>query len=516
VITKRLGWLYNVPLGLRLTGLIWLTLAVIWTGLVAWVYVQQKALAVDQAQEFSYSVKQMTVSGLTTLMLTGGMGQREEFLGQIQQQESVRDLRIIRGDKVSQRFGKGRESERVRRDVERRVLESGQPSIRVAEGGEALRAVLPVKAGKDYLGKNCLSCHANASQGEVLGAVSMALPLEESFSMAWGLVRNVYVTAILLSLPLLGFVYLFLSRFVIGPLRAMTAHLQALGEGEGDLTGRLAVWGRDEIGQVGKAFNGLMATLQVQMCSSREQANQLAAASEELNASAEELKGNSQRQNERVGSAGEAVGQVNQVVQEVASNIGEVSEAATRVSDEIQQGSESADRANDQMQELLQATDEVNRITESIQGIAKKTDLLALNAAIEAANAGEAGQGFAVVADEVRKLADQTSRATEEIGGFLGRFWDQVDQNAATMDSLSKTMETIKGQAESTDQMATQIAAAAEELSVTMGETTSYLGDIRDAAGSVTETAEQIRGASGEVDRLASELAQQVSRFRLE
>ena len=503
-------------LGARLTLIIWIILVLVWTGMVGWVYTEQRSLAADQARGFADSIHEMSLAGLTTLMITGQMGNRDQFLDQIQELGSVRNLRIIRGPNVAEKYGAGSDTESAESTLERQVLQTGEAVERKRPEKESLLVIKPVIAQKDYLGKNCLLCHNNVEEGAVLGAVRMSLPLEDAYSTAGWFTGKLFLVAVLLSLPLLAVVFIFIRRQVTLPLDRMTGNLQGIASGAGDLTQRIDVRVHDEIGRVGDAFNGLMDKLQGQMRQTREQSQHLATASEELTSSAGGLHEGAQDQLQRVDSTSESLGEVNQVVQDVASNINEVSNAAGQVNEQAQTGSQSVKKAGQQMAQLKESTESVTQITDTIQSITKKTDLLALNAAIEAANAGEAGQGFAVVADEVRKLAEQTSKATEQITSVLHEFRGQVDENAGTLDEVTHSMDSIREQAESTDQKANQIAAAAEELAATMSETTDNLSSIQDQAHSVNDSVDQIRQAADQVDQLARSLADIAGQFKLE
>ena len=321
------------------------------------------------------------------------------------------------------------------------------------------------------------------------------------------------VGAIVLVLALLS---VLTSRIIVQPIRRMQEGLEAIASGSGDLTRRLTLDGRDEVAEAADAFNHLMEKLQGQMQDNRAHSQQLASASEELTTSAGGLQESAQNQSQRVDEVSQSIQEVNGVVQDVANNISEVSQAAGQVNQQAQRGNEATQKASEQMASLRSTTDDVNQISETIQSIAKKTDLLALNAAIEAANAGEAGQGFAVVADEVRKLAEQTSTATSQIGDILKQFHARVDENTTTMNEVTDAMEGIRQQAESTDEKANQIASAAEELAATMSETTDNLGEIREAADSVTSSVEEIHQAASQVDHMARELAEISQQFRLE
>ncbi|MAY68094.1 MAG: hypothetical protein CMM77_13335, partial [Rhodospirillaceae bacterium] len=116
--------------------------------------------------------------------------------------------------------------------------------------------------------------------------------------------------------------------------------------------------------------------------------------------------------------------------EELSSSINEISSQVGRSSQIARQATEEADRTNTQIQGLAQAAEKIGEVVSLITDIAEQTNLLALNATIEAARAGDAGKGFAVVASEVKNLANQTAKATEEIGKQIG------DIQSATQNSV--------------------------------------------------------------------------------
>ncbi|MAY68743.1 MAG: hypothetical protein CMM77_16655, partial [Rhodospirillaceae bacterium] len=116
--------------------------------------------------------------------------------------------------------------------------------------------------------------------------------------------------------------------------------------------------------------------------------------------------------------------------EELSSSINEISSQVGRSSQIARQATEEADRTNTQIQGLAEAAEKIGEVVSLITDIAEQTNLLALNATIEAARAGDAGKGFAVVASEVKNLANQTAKATEEIGKQIG------DIQSATQNSV--------------------------------------------------------------------------------
>jgi hypothetical protein len=93
------------PIWLRLTSAIWCCLVIAWSGLIAWETTVSRDIAVSQAKDLASSMNEMTLAGLTGMMMTGTVGQRDVFLDQIKELSAVRELRVIRGDAVSKQFG---------------------------------------------------------------------------------------------------------------------------------------------------------------------------------------------------------------------------------------------------------------------------------------------------------------------------------------------------------------------------------------------------------------------------
>src|SRR5205807_2315310 len=150
-------------------------------------------------------------------------------------------------------------------------------------------------------------------------------------------------------------------------------------------------------------------------------------------------------------------------VQSVASATEEMASSVNEISRQVQGSAriagdavEQAQKTNDRVAELAKAAARIGDVVELINTIAGQTNLLALNATIEAARAGDAGRGFAVVASEVKALAQQTAKATGEIGQQV------TGIQAATQDSVDAIKE-IGGTIEKLSEISSAIAAAVEE-----------------------------------------------------
>lgn len=535
--------LYDLPIWLRLITATWIILIIAWSSTILWSIHAQQQNAQHQANAFAESVHEMAMAGLTTMMITGTMGQRDEFLSQVRELSSVNDLRVLRAPAVSQVFGDKHEEERPRDHIERAVLESGEAYFSIADDGSYLRAVFPVFNQRDYLGKNCMLCHATAAENAVLGATTMRIDLSDANQRVMDFGIRLFILAILVSIPTLLFMYLFIRYFVTRPLHTMAQGLRDIAEGDADLTRRLKVNGKDEIGQASKAFNLMMeklAELIQSILSSTEsftvavnrlaevttrtregvdrqlaEIEQLNHASNDLSNSAQDVAGHAQHAAQGTDTASQAANEGDRVVRHTVSGI-----------EQLARGLEHAGEA---IARLESDSQQIGSILDVIRNIAEQTNLLALNAAIEAARAGEAGRGFAVVADEVRTLASRSQGATEEIQQMIenlqtasrgavsamGQSREQAGELVSQAGEAGKALGHIKQTVEQIDQIAARIAEAAAQQNTVAGSIRQNMDNLRDEAEHNAEGSKASTEAGGDLARLANELQQMVSRFKV-
>ncbi|MDO6541881.1 methyl-accepting chemotaxis protein [Photobacterium sanguinicancri] len=337
------------------------------------------------------------------------------------------------------------------------------------------------------------------------------------------------VIAVLLSI----FITWTVTNAVLAPLRRLTVTMNDIASGEGDLTQRVAVESKDEIGELASAFNQFTSKIQhtirdvtsiVQ--SVREESHNihkeseaiLVAVTEQQNESAQvatavhEMSATSDSVSSHANEAAEATRVANNESEAAKETLGFTVSSIHQLANEIE--SSSAVVSN-----LERDVGNIASILDVIRGIADQTNLLALNAAIEAARAGEQGRGFAVVADEVRSLASKTQSSTGEIQVMIERLQQGANEAVSAMElsresgtrtvdqanSANESLNAIGQSIEVINEMNLQIATAATQQSQVSEDVNQNIQAIADKSQAMLD---KVQSTEQSFEQLANECEQ--------
>ena len=288
-------------------------------------------------------------------------------------------------------------------------------------------------------------------------------------------------------------VSLLTCRSTLMRLQDMVERFKDVAEGEGDLTKRIPVSNKDEIGELASWCNVLLSKLHDMIQSVAGAAQQTGTASEGVSSASQEISVNTRETSAQASAVSAATEQVNRNLQTVATateemsaSVQEIAKNATDAAKVAGEAMKTARETNVIVTKLGQSSAEIGQVIKVITSIAQKTDLLALNATVEAARAGEVGAGFAVVANEVKELAKQTARATEDISRKIEAI--QVDAKSAV-----QAIKTISGIIDQVNAISSTIATAVEEQSATTSEISRNLAE---AAKGSRDVAQNIHGVA--------------------
>jgi len=302
---------------------------------------------------------------------------------------------------------------------------------------------------------------------------------------------NTMVVTIIIGILFSIIMGIFISRMISKALQKGVEFSKLVAGG--DLTNKIEIEQKDEIGQLADSLNDMVDHLKEVVENVKSAADNVAAGSQELSANSEQM---SQGATEQAAAAEEA----SSSMEEMTSNIKQNADNAQQTERIAQKSAEDAREGGKAVAETVSAMKEIASKISIIEEIARQTNLLALNAAIEAARAGEHGKGFAVVASEVRKLAERSQTAAAEISK-LSESSVQVAEKAGEM--LTKIVPDIQKTAE-----------LVQEITASSNEQNSGAEQINSAIQQLNQVIQQNASASEEMSSTSEELASQAEQLQ--
>ncbi len=365
---------------------------------------------------------------------------------------------------------------------------------------------------------------------------------------------------LIIALMLIAFVVgaiaaLLIIRSITGPV-ALTVKL-AESMAKGDLTAKLDIDQKDEIGGMAKSMNTTLSQLRSMIGEIIAGINTLSSSSTDLAAVSRQMTSSAHETAEKSGTVATAaeemssnIHSVSAAMEQSASNVGLVATATEEMTATVNEISQSAEKAREVSEKAVkqsQATSEkitalgesarkVGKVTETITEISEQTNLLALNATIEAARAGEAGKGFAVVANEIKELARQTAAATVDIKSQISDMQTNTSSTIDDIENITAVIAEINNviggiatavveQSAATNEIASNISQASQgimevnenvaQTTVVIAEITKNISEINQEANQVGDSSVQVQTSAQGLSDLAAKLQELMKMFKV-
>ncbi len=364
------------------------------------------------------------------------------------------------------------------------------------------------------------------------------------------------IVALVLGIIISILVASLMARSFTKPIIEITGILKNISEGDGDLTVRLPVKTKDEIGRLSEYFNLTIEKIASSMKSIIVESGNMQNIGRNLSSNMDDVAGAITQISANIDSIKNDVGNQSTGVQEANVTLNEMSESIEKLTSNINSQSESVSRSSAAVEQMVANINSVNSILAKnsqsvkllsdsaaigkeivsksvemtkkiaedsaglieasavIQNIARQTNLLSMNAAIEAAHAGEAGKGFAVVADEIRKLAEDSNKQGKNINNVMKRMREQIDSMVQDASQTQAQFETIFSNTQTVSIQENEIKAAMDEQTKggeqvldSVNEINTITADVKTSAGIMEDGKKKLLA---EMDKLAS-VTQQIN-----
>ena len=475
----------------------------------------------------------------------------EELIGDSNFQQLSRMLQLRRNEKDFMLRGDLKYRDKFLTNYDDFYQFLSKSIFRAEQKNEIKKSLEPYKAAFMELIDEEVKFGLNSKQGLQLQMRSTIHQVDEMVNQLTNIVSKtsqehmhsvniVTYTLFLLSILASTILSLFIARTIIKGISNIKDSMLKVSQ-TNDLTIKIQSLKKDELGDMGNAFNLMLTSFQSLITSVNKSVASVNQTTQTLFNNIEETNVGVESQMQETDMVATAVTEMVATIEEIANNTNDAADKAQQTAQNANQGKQDVNSTIEQItlltKQLVESETVANALAEDsvaigsvlgvIQGIAEQTNLLALNAAIEAARAGEQGRGFAVVADEVRTLASRTQESTKEIENIINTLQARTkeivelmtqckaegDHSATQASQASAILDQINSDVFGIMDMSTTIAAAIQEQTAVASEVSKHVINIRDVTENTSQSSVQNESISQELSSQATQLSEQVKRF---